>query len=58
MLARIPLIDGYEFDLLTKGGKRVHTPAKAGTRAYVKRRYRKRLRRTLRVAVANPGGDS
>ncbi len=40
---RIPMIDGDEYDALTKWRKVLHF--KAGARARIKRRYRRRERR-------------
>jgi hypothetical protein len=38
------LIDGDEYDALTRGGRRVHR-FRAGKRAYVKRKVNRRARR-------------
>jgi hypothetical protein len=46
----VPMISGDEYDLLTRRGRRVRRPCRAGRRAAVKRRYRRRERRLKRVA--------
>jgi hypothetical protein len=44
---RLQMIDGAEYDALTRGGRRVHA-FRAGRRAYIKRKYRRRERQFAR----------
>jgi hypothetical protein len=41
--------NGDEFDAMTKGGRRVHR-FRAGTRAQIKRKFRRRERRAFKAA--------
>jgi hypothetical protein len=49
------LVDGDEYDALTRG-KHFHK-WRAGDRAAIKRRFNKRVRRTVRSGLRRPGGD-
>lgn len=45
-MRQVPMKSGWEYDALTKGGRRVHK-FRAGVRAYTKRAFRRRERRGL-----------
>lgn len=46
MTPHLARFNGDEFEAMTKGGRRVHR-FRAGTRAQIKRRFRRRERRTF-----------
>lgn len=45
-MRQVPMINGHEYDALTKGGRRVHK-FKSKVRAYTKRGFRRRERHEL-----------
>jgi len=49
MAKRIPFIDGYEQDYLTKWKR--YIGARAGVRKYVKKKYNKRERRQVKSEI-------
>lgn len=51
-MRQVPMKNGFEYDALTKWGRRYHK-FRAGVRAYIKRGFRRRERRGLDRAVRN-----